>query len=236
MHAVEPLVVDCVLIYFNPTPGFSGRCCRCLKLNKAFNVSAVMLCLRPLYALTPRWRLPHRLWQQLWYMLAHQLCICLYFALDFFSSQIILQSLQYKLQAQYAAFYFFLKESWCHLWKVGQHKFSRMQVKASRGCSHLSPLYLISQTIKYSRSQAVVAQVSSFSVWARRTAEYLAEQSYSRDAAWAAGLPGVELPPHCSMCTLIATNTFTHASILIFLWLASEPFLYSCLWVGSQTQ
>lgn len=69
VHAVEPLVVDCVLIYFNPTPGFSGRCCRCLKLNKAFNVSAVMLCLRPVYALTPRWRLSHRLWQQLWYML-----------------------------------------------------------------------------------------------------------------------------------------------------------------------
>lgn len=46
MHTLEPVVVYCVLIYFNPTPGFSGRYCRCLKFNKAFKVPAVMSCLR----------------------------------------------------------------------------------------------------------------------------------------------------------------------------------------------
>lgn len=160
-HAVEPLVVDCVLIYFKPTPGFSGRCCRCLKLNKAINVSAVMLCLRSVDGLTPRRCLSHGLSQQLWFLFYNQICICLYFASEFFPSQIILQSLMSIVE-------------------MGQDKFSRMQVKASRGRFHLSLLYLISQTIKYCWSQVIVAQVSSFSVWAWRTAEYLAEQLFPR--------------------------------------------------------
>lgn len=69
VHAVAPLVVDCVLIYFNPTPGFSGGCCRCLKFNKAFNVSAGTLRLPSVHGLTQWWRLSPGLWQQLWHML-----------------------------------------------------------------------------------------------------------------------------------------------------------------------
>lgn len=87
MHAVKPLVVDCVLIYFNPTPGFSGRCGRCLKFNKAFHVSAVILCLRSVHGLPQGWSLSREaLTATLAHAcnLSHQVCICLYFASEFF--------------------------------------------------------------------------------------------------------------------------------------------------------
>lgn len=69
-----------------------------------------MLCLRSVYALTPRWRLSHRLWQQLWYMLIIRYVFVYILHWIFFPSQISPQSLQYKLQAQYTAFYFFIKD------------------------------------------------------------------------------------------------------------------------------
>lgn len=114
--------------------------------------------------------------------------------------------------------------------EVGQYKFSRTQVKPAKAV--FTSVNCIWYPRRLNRS-AVVAQVLSFSAWMWRTAEY------SPDAAWAAGLPGVELPPHCSMSTFKATNTSTHASGLTFLQLVLEKVLlclYSCSRVDSQQQ